>query len=140
MIKSLWMKINDEMTEVHLDNEQVRRIFEAALRDRIDSILFDVMSADYEEDDYPGLSSLIISDDVTAELTDEILREAEPCINRLAHDAVDRLIDRHTQDYTVRLRAVATVRALTEEAALEVAEQQLEDGEISFEDTEWDVL
>ena len=140
MTKTVWVKINDELTEVKLDTEQVRTVFEAELREQINAILFEIMSTDYDEDDYPGLGDLVVNDDVTEELTDEVLREAESCVRRLAHDAVDRFIESHTQDYTVRIRATATVRALSAEAAQEVAEMLLDQGELSFEDTDIDVL
>lgn len=140
MTKSIWVKLNDELTEVKLDAEQVRTVFEAELREQIGVILFEIMSTDYDEDDYPGLGDLVVNDDVTEELTDEVLREAESCVRRLAHDAVDRFIESHTQDYTVRIRATATVRALSAEAAQEVAEMLLDQGELSFEDTDIDVL
>ena len=87
MTKSVWVKINGELTEVKLAAEQVRTVFEAELREQINAILFDIMCSDYDEDDYPGLGDLIVNDDVASEMTDEVIREAESCVRRLAHGA-----------------------------------------------------
>ena len=139
MNKTLWIKVNDTLTEITLDGEQVREIFDFALRERIGGILVETMASDFDDGDYPGLSSLVVSDDVMIEMSDEVIRDLESCAHKLCHEAIERMIERHMRDYLVHVHGIATIRALTSEAAREVAEELLDNGELDFDDIDWDV-